>query len=170
MTKRIALCLLVISIIGLTGGGVWAYQRSIAVTKSQTAMKDHSDKMADKPVSPVLETTQNTASSRGAAGAGEYLPYDSAKLANAKTGKVVIFFAASWCPECRALNADITAHMSAIPTRLTILKADFDTELKLRQKYGVTYQHTLVQVDEAGNLLHKWSGSSTLADVVGMVI
>jgi thioredoxin 1 len=102
--------------------------------------------------------------------AGSYQAYDSSKLVNAKTGKVVIFFAASWCPDCRKLDGDITAHLGQIPATTTILKADYDKEVALKQKYGVTYQHTMVQVDQDGNLLKKWSGSPTLADLVSKSI
>ena len=101
---------------------------------------------------------------------GSYIGFDSAKFSNAKTGKVVIFFAAPWCPECRKLDANITANLGAIPANLTILKADYDKETALKQKYGVTYQHTMVQVDENGNLLKKWSGSPTLAELNAMTI
>ena len=42
-----------------------------------------------------------------------------------------------------------------------------DTETALRQRYGVTVQHTFVQVDPKGDQLAKWSGSSTGADIAG---
>jgi thioredoxin 1 len=98
--------------------------------------------------------------------AGAYLPYDASKLAVANTGDVVLFFHATWCPGCRALDSDITAQLSAIPTDLTILKLDYDTETELKKKYGVTTQQTLVQVDAQGNLIKKWSGSTKLSQVV----
>ncbi len=97
---------------------------------------------------------------------GAYLPYDASKLAMANTGDVVLFFHASWCPGCRALDSDITGQHSAIPGDLTILKLDYDTETELKKKYGVTTQHTLVQVDAGGNLVKKWSGSSKLSQIV----
>jgi thioredoxin 1 len=100
--------------------------------------------------------------------AGAYLPYDATKLAMAETGDVVLFFHATWCPGCRALDSDITAQLSAIPSDLTILKLDYDTETELKKKYGVTTQQTLVQVDAQGNLIKKWSGSTKLAQVVEM--
>ncbi len=39
----------------------------------------------------------------------------------------------------------------------------------LKKKYGVTYQHTLVQVDAAGNTIKKWSGGNTLSSVLSMI-
>lgn len=97
---------------------------------------------------------------------GAYLPYSADKLALADHGKVVLFFRASWCPTCRALDADIRAHLGSIPDGVTILDVDYDKYTDLKQKYGVTTQHTLVEVDVSGNLVRKWTGSPTLASVV----
>lgn len=101
--------------------------------------------------------------------AGSYESYAPEKLARAAEGDVVLFFRASWCPTCRALDADIRAHLSDIPSRLTILDVNYDDSSALKQKYGVTYQHTLVQVDAEGNQIAKWSGSPTLAALVTQV-
>lgn len=96
---------------------------------------------------------------------GSYEQYDASKLTMAEAGKVVLFFKASWCPTCRALDADIKANVGTIPGGVTILEVDYDTSTELKRKYGVTMQHTLVQVDSQGNLLNKWSGGNTLASV-----
>jgi len=102
--------------------------------------------------------------------AGSYEVYEASKIAMASaTHDVVLFFRASWCPMCRALNADITAHLKDIPANLTILDVDYDNSVDLKKKYGVTYQHTLVQVDAQGNLIKKWSGSPTLSSLVSEV-
>ena len=97
---------------------------------------------------------------------GSYELYDPSKLAMASDGKVVLFFKASWCPTCRALDADIKANLGAIPSGVTILEVDYDKSGDLKQKYGVTMQHTLVQVDASGALIGKWSGGNTLAAIV----
>ena len=101
---------------------------------------------------------------------GNYEVYEQSKLAVADTGDVVLFFHASWCPTCRALDANIKANSSSIPEDLTILDVDYDTYSDLKKKYGVRYQHTLVQVDSKGNLIKKWSGSPTLSSIVEQVI
>jgi thiol-disulfide isomerase/thioredoxin len=97
---------------------------------------------------------------------GSYEVYDASKLAMADHGKVVLFFRATWCPTCKALDADIKAHLSDIPSGVTILDVDYDKYNDLKQKYGVTMQHTMVQVDSKGNMLNKWSGSPDLASLV----
>lgn len=94
---------------------------------------------------------------------GSYEAYAPEKIAKAATGDVVLFFRASWCPTCRGLDADIKANFKNIPSDLTILDVDYDNSGDLKKKYGVTYQHTMVQVDKNGNMIHKWMGSPTLA-------
>lgn len=100
---------------------------------------------------------------------GFYDTYTTDKLAMAETGDVVIFFHASWCPSCRGLNSDIEKNANAIPEAVTILKADYDKETELKKMYGVTTQHTLVQVDKSGNMIKKWSGGSSLANLLSQI-
>ncbi len=97
---------------------------------------------------------------------GSYEAYSASKLALADKGDVVLFFKASWCPSCKTLDADIKANIASIPAGVTILEVNYDTETALKQKYAVTYQHTLVQVASDGTLIAKWSGSPTLAELV----
>ncbi len=84
---------------------------------------------------------------------GRYIAYDGSTLASTP-GTKIIFFHASWCPQCRQLEADIKA--GSIPDGVTIFKADFDTSQTLRQKYGVTLQTTLVKVGDDGQLIKKY--------------
>lgn len=98
---------------------------------------------------------------------GSYEDYAPEKLA--QEGKKVLFFKASWCPSCNSLDKDIMANINAIPGGVSILKVDYDKEKDLKKKYGITYQHTFVQVDENGNEVAKWSGSSTLTDLLGNI-
>ncbi|MCX6703208.1 MAG: thioredoxin family protein [Candidatus Zambryskibacteria bacterium] len=101
--------------------------------------------------------------------AGSYEAYSPEKIAKASSGKVVLFFRASWCPTCNTLQTDIKANLGKIPSDLTLLDVNYDNSTELKKKYGVTYQHTFVQVDAQGNLIKKWSGGSTLAQVVAEV-
>lgn len=95
---------------------------------------------------------------------GSYEAYAPEKIAKAaSTGNVVLFFRASWCPTCRALDADLKANLKNIPGNLTILDVDYDKSNDLKKKYGVTYQHTFIQVDKDGTMIKKWLGSQTLS-------
>lgn len=89
---------------------------------------------------------------------GQYIDY-SAEVIAKTTGTKVLFFHAPWCPQCRALEASIQA--GPIPSNVSIIKVDYDTNQTLRQKHGVTIQTTLVRVDDSGNLLKKYSAYNT---------
>lgn len=93
--------------------------------------------------------------------AGTYTTYDASLLG--KTENTVVFFHANWCPSCRAADKSISA--VEIPAGLTLLKADYDTQLDLRKKYKVTSQHTFVKVDAQGNLIKKWVGGNSIEDI-----
>ena len=83
---------------------------------------------------------------------GQYIDYYDGAIEETP-GLKVLFFHASWCPKCRALEADILAN--EIPDNFTVFKVDFDTALDLRQVYGVTLQTTIVYVDDDGDVLAK---------------
>jgi thiol-disulfide isomerase/thioredoxin len=101
--------------------------------------------------------------------AGSYEAYAPEKLAMADTGDVVLFFRASWCPTCKSVDTDIKKNVSQIPKGVTILDVDYDTATDLKKKYGVTYQHTFVQVAADGTQIAKWSASPTLAALLGNI-
>ncbi len=96
---------------------------------------------------------------------GSIQDYSPEKLALAEKGKVLLFFHANWCPICRGLDAEAAANPNIVPDGITVLKVDFDTATALRQKYGVTVQHTFVQVDASGNSIKKFSDASKYATV-----
>ena len=121
-----------------------------------TAMKKEDDKM-------MMEDESETM-----AGAGAYLNYENTTIANLE-GTIVLSFYAPWCPTCRSLEGNIEENMNDIPSNLTIVKVDYDSETALKKKYGVTRQHTLVQVDQQGNKIALWTGGNTLASVVAKI-
>jgi thiol-disulfide isomerase/thioredoxin len=140
-----------------------------AMNKSGEMMNDETMMKKDESAMMKKEDQAMTEDEAMMNKAGTYTLYDASKLAMANSGDVVLFFKASWCPSCRALDSNIKAKLEAIPAGLTILEVDYDSAAALKQKYGVTTQHTLVQVDASGNLIQKWSGSPTLASVVAKV-
>lgn len=72
--------------------------------------------------------------------------------------KVVLFFNAQWCSTCKSARTNFEANLADFPDDLTIVLVDYVTALDLRKTYGVTLQHTFVQVDVNGKELAKWSG------------
>ena len=93
-----------------------------------------------------------------------YAEYTAETLAGA-TDDIVLFFNAAWCPSCNALDAVLESE--DIPENLTVLSVDYDSNFELRKKYGVVAQHTFVQVDNQGNLIKKWIGGNSVADIQG---
>ena len=73
-------------------------------------------------------------------------------------GKALLFFTASWCPTCMAANRDIEQNYAKLPSDLTIILVDYDSESEMKSRYGITYQHTFVQIDSTGRELLKWNG------------
>lgn len=87
-----------------------------------------------------------------------YLAYTKEAFDKASTQKRVLFFAASWCPSCRAADKNFNENLKKIPENVMIFKTDYDSETALKTKYKITYQHTFVYVDAKGLELKKWSG------------
>ncbi len=87
-----------------------------------------------------------------------YLPYSKAAFDAAKSMKRVLFFHATWCPSCRATDADIVTQQGDIPEDVVIFKADYDKEVALKKQYGIISQHSFVLTDSSGKALKKWAG------------
>lgn len=75
---------------------------------------------------------------------GSYTTYTEEEFAKTE-GRRILYFHATWCPQCRQLDSSLTN--ATVPDGLTIFKVDYDTNQSLRQKYDVTLQTTLVEVD-----------------------
>jgi thiol-disulfide isomerase/thioredoxin len=150
----------------LVAGGAYAAMGSKNV---DNMVKDDMDKkmMDDKQMEDKDEMMKKDETAM--AKSGSYVAYSADKLAMAATGDVVLFFHASWCPSCRGLDSDINKNLQSIPENVTILKLDYDKETELKKKYGVTSQHTLVQVDKDGNMIKKWSGGSSLSALLSQI-
>ena len=113
-------------------------------------------------------TEAPSASETTAVAAGDYIPYESFVTSGDKysDSKVVLFFNAVWCSTCQQARENIEASLGEIPENLAIVVVDFDSSIDLRKKYGVTVQHTFIEIDSAGEPLGKWSGSVTVDQIV----
>jgi thiol-disulfide isomerase/thioredoxin len=85
-------------------------------------------------------------------------------------GRVVLFFHAKWCPDCRRTEDNLTSDPASIPKDLTVVQVDFDTQDALRSRYGVTQQWTFVSVDSEGAELKKWTGTDTGAEIAAQAV
>src|SRR5690606_19178402 len=98
------------------------------------------------------ESTPTPATDEPTTTAGAYVDYSDGAI-EATPGPKVLFFHASWCPQCRALDEDLRAR--GVPDGLTVFKVAYDSRTDLRQKYGVTIQTTVVFVDDSGALISR---------------
>jgi thiol-disulfide isomerase/thioredoxin len=120
-------------------------------SESKTASETATPEQAPAAATPAQPSKQQ--STPATATPGKYADYSASSLASTG-GTRIIFFHASWCPQCRQLDASIKA--GKVPDNVTIFKTDYDSNQALRQKYGVTIQTTVVLVDANGNLVKKY--------------
>ncbi len=78
----------------------------------------------------------------------------------AKVKPTVLFFKADWCPTCIAAAKDFEKNRELLKD-VNLVVVNYDKSRDLQKKYGVTYQHTFVQISTKGDALVKWNGGST---------
>ena len=99
-------------------------------------------------------------------GSGKYLEYDSSVLADNKDKRRVLFFYANWCPTCKPADLSFSNNEDKLPEGVVVVRVNYsDTETDagekaLAEKYEITYQHTYVEIDAAGEVVKKWNGGA----------
>ena len=137
-----------ILILVIAGGGLFVLNQQNKTSEDGVMKKEES---AEKDSSMTKEGSR-------------YIEYSKAALDNSSSKRRVLYFYANWCPVCRPLDKEISENTDKIPEDVLILRvnyndSDTDQEEKdLAKKYGITYQHTFVQIDANGNDITKWSG------------
>ena len=124
-------------------------------------MNSSPDAMSSDAMSPAPSPA--AAMSHSEAASQSYITYDQyqAFKDTYADSKVVLFFNATWCPDCRAINEALTSDPGKIPAGTTVVSVDYDQHADLRQRYGVTMQHTFVQIDSSGEKVRQWTSTST---------
>jgi thiol-disulfide isomerase/thioredoxin len=143
-----------------------------AATQSAPTPAASSPSAASSTPAPTSASPTASSSSPAAPTRGSYIDYAAyaADPSMYSAGKVVLFFHAGWCPKCQETDKNLSGDPASLPAGLTVVKADFDSETDLRQKYGVGVQHTFVQVDVDGQQLAKWTGTYTGDDIAGKTV
>jgi thiol-disulfide isomerase/thioredoxin len=85
-------------------------------------------------------------------------------------GPAIYFFAASWCPNCQALVKNAGQNVSEIPRDVTLVLVNHDAQTALKQKYGITSQHSFVQINPEGKGAAIWAGSPTIDDILRHIV
>ena len=52
---------------------------------------------------------------------------------------------------------------------MTVVSVDYDTATDLKKQYGVTTQHTFVQIQPDGSEVQKWTGTETVEAIQAKV-
>jgi thiol-disulfide isomerase/thioredoxin len=96
---------------------------------------------------------------------GTYTTYDAEQVSTSNADQIFLFFHAPWCPSCVALENDILANEESIPEGVEIYKVDYDSETELKARYGVTRQHSVLEIDSDGNILSEVTHPATLGEI-----
>jgi thiol-disulfide isomerase/thioredoxin len=131
-----------------------------AMQPTDAMMKKDDTAMVGKPSAP---SEDGQMMEKKMAGSG-YVQYSKSALDSAATNRRVLFFYATWCPTCQAADASLTQDLSKIPQDVTVIRVNYNDpetdqeEKALASTYGITYQHTFVQIDSTGKEITKWNG------------
>jgi thiol-disulfide isomerase/thioredoxin len=140
---------------------------SILLVSCSTTESVNNSQQMENELAGDTSTSQNSDSMRG-----NYVSYQNyeQEVEKYQDSKVVMFFNAAWCSTCKIARDNFESSLDQIPSDLTIVLVDFDNSDDLRKKYGITVQHTLVQIDANGESLKKWSGSTTIDQIVKALV
>jgi thiol-disulfide isomerase/thioredoxin len=79
---------------------------------------------------------------------------------------IYLFFYASWCPTCEALDNNIRENLTNIPESTIIYQVDYDTNAKLKEQYNITEPNTVVLLDNNKNARKKSTSLQTYKDII----
>ena len=94
----------------------------------------------------------------------QYIAYSPEQFVAAVDKRRVLFFYANWCPTCVPADEDFQENINSLPKDVVVLRVNYndsdtdEAENALVEEYGVTYQHTYVQIDAQGNKVAVWNG------------
>lgn len=110
------------------------------------------------------ESTDTQDSMMGNQQSSRYIEYSKEILDQSLDNRRVLFFYANWCPTCRPADASFKENENKIPEDVTLIRVNYNdtdtdqNEKDLAEQFGITYQHTFVQIDSEGNEVTKWNG------------
>lgn len=145
MNKRIVAVIVALAVVVIAA--VWIVSAQNSNGSSESPAADSAAQSWESSSDSGTETETDDAVAIENDGGGAYVDYSPSAIADAD-GRVILFFHATWCPQCVSADGDIKA--SGVPSGITIVKVDYDTNQDLRAEYGVTQQTTFVEVDANG--------------------
>lgn len=148
--------LILLGLIVIVGAG-YMYRSAIARLIANPATPRVSQSM---PTPKMVEGEQEAITDASLS----YAEYNPQVMDSTQNTRRVLFFYANWCPTCREAHADFVSKLTSLPQGVSVIRVNYndsdtdDTEKALANKYGISYQHTFVEIDAEGNLLKKWNG------------
>lgn len=162
--KNTSILVLIVLVLAVGGIGTYALlNRGTSMTESDSIDQAEMAK-TDETTMKKVESTEKDSDKTMMKNEGKYVPFSQEVLASSSNSRRVLFFFANWCPTCRPADASFTQNVAQIPADVTLIRVNYnDTETDqaekdLAKKYGVTYQHTFVQIDSNGSAVTKWNG------------
>jgi thioredoxin 1 len=166
----------VVAVVALVGISAYAVNARSAndemmkkeVAASATASTSAADSEAMMMKHKAEQETMSMTKDAGAAYIGYTTEADAQKLVSDHGKDVVYFFSATWCPDCQALEKNLTSatDLAKLGKNTVIVKVDYDSQSALKQKYAITHQTAFVRIDAQGNALKKAVLSSDYSDVL----
>ncbi len=144
---------IVVSIVAITIGYAFIAGNDAGEPQSIATTAPESSRTTDRSTP---DDTNNSDQPRTVVASGRYTDFTADRQMEQGFDTTVLFFYASWCPECRAFDDAIQSQ--AIPEGTQILRVNYDNSQELKQQYGVTIQTTFVSVSSSGELVKKWIG------------
>lgn len=176
-STRSALIGLLVAVVAGTGAYMLWPQTTHAPSEEDMTKQEESKAAGGTTTptpTPTKTTTQPkttpTTTTQPVTRGGTYENYTAGAVGYAALGEVVLFFHSVSCPACELLDKDIKVNATRIPKDVKILKIDYDTATDLKQRYGVSSPHVLIQVNSKGDRITQWNLSSTLSDLVTRIV
>jgi thiol-disulfide isomerase/thioredoxin len=142
-------------------------EEAVTETTSETEVVATEETTITEKSNDEVATTDSATTAPAAPGI--YTIYDADTIAQSDAEHILLFFHATWCPSCKALDADIVANAGSIPAGVEIYKVDYDTSTALKRQYGVTTQHSIIEITASGETESSISHPLTLEGVLATI-
>lgn len=163
--KNTAVIVAVFVFVGILGFGLYTLYDNSSAADSRMESDQAMMQKSNTPAEPNnMMGENNSGADANSILDTRYIQYSESAFENSSGNRRVLFFYASWCPTCRPADASFTQNISKIPNDLTVIRVNYNDpntdqdEKDLAKKYGITYQHTFVQIDNTGKEINKWNG------------
>ncbi|HMS22562.1 MAG TPA: thioredoxin family protein [Candidatus Levybacteria bacterium] len=162
--KNPIIIFVVIAAVILLGVGGYILSQNSSQSDSVMPAKDVAMKPTDKMMKKDDSAMEGEKMMDDKKTSSGYVQYKKSVFDSAASSRRVLFFYASWCPTCRPADGSFTKNAGKIPEDVTLIRVNYNDpetdqeEKDLAKKYGITYQHTFVQIDSNGREVTKWNG------------